>query len=178
MKRDHDTALFALDDYVRGRGEDVADYELELFERALAEDAPELRLHNALHRTFRSLDARGALELWLTAKDVERVRKSSRVFYAELAEALVTTSIPDDVELMIVRIPLDLTGVRQLDAHVVTPDGRTLKRMPDIAFDPADGAIFACCEADLARLIFTGTAPSTTKVYATYDDGQRLIAQM
>jgi hypothetical protein len=48
--------------------------------------------------------------------------------------------------------------------------------MPDIAFDPADGAVFACCEAELARA--SANTPTITRVYAFDDDGRRLLCEL
>jgi hypothetical protein len=56
-------------------------------------------------------------------------------------------------------------------------DGRILKTMPDIRFDSSDNAIFACCEADLARAAVS--VERTTRFWA-YDDGpeRRLLLEV
>ena len=48
-------------------------YEEDLFARALAGAAPELAFHTALGEQLRAMNARGTLDLWLTARGVERV---------------------------------------------------------------------------------------------------------
>jgi hypothetical protein len=179
MTRELDAAIARLDDYVRGRvGEDDDAYEEALFARALADDAPELAFRARVGASLRTLDARGTLDVWLTARDVERVRASGlRTFFHEIDPAHpVAPQLPADAELVITRVPIDLAGVRALDVEVLSPDGRLLKRMPDVAFDPADGAIFACCEAELAR---TAAASQTiTRLWATDDGGRRLVGEL
>jgi hypothetical protein len=115
------------------------------------------------------------LQLWLTSRDLDRVRATgARIHYAELADT--QNGFPDDAELVIVRVPLDLRSVHKLDGEVLTPDGRLVKAMPDIHFDPADGAIYACCEADLART--AASSRMISRLYATDDSGRRLVLEM
>lgn len=172
-------ALERLDDYLRGHdaGEDVDAYEDDLFARALAGDAPELAFRAALGVTLREMQARGTIEPWLTAREVERLRTSSlRVVFLEY-ESLLGATIPDDAELVVTRVPIDLRGARRVDAEVTAPDGTVLKVMPEIRFDPADGAVWACCEADLARVAHG--ARTLTKVWAVDDEQRRtLIAEL
>lgn len=129
---------------------------------------------------MRAMNALGTMDIWLTAKDVERVVKSGRrVIQVELD--LAAPAVPDlsqDFDILITRIPLPLEGVWRLEAELYSAaSGERLKVMPDIAFDPADGAVFACCEAELARA--AATAPTTiTRVYATDDGGRRLLCEL
>ena len=53
---------------------------------------------------------------------------------------------------------------------------RLSKVMPDVSFDAVDGAVFLCCEGDLARA--TAGFVATTRFYARYDDGRRLLAEI
>jgi hypothetical protein len=180
MKSDFNSALAQLDDYVRGvqSGEHASAYEDDLFARALADDATELAFRAALGSTLLSMGARGTLDLWLTRRDLERVLTSGlRVIQFELD--LARLSLPDlsvDFDLIVTKIPLDLTGIRRLDAEIFTPDGVLLKTMPDIAFDPADRAVYACCEAELART--AASARTITRVWATDDQGRRLLTEI
>jgi hypothetical protein len=155
MTETFDTALLELDDYIRNRQAEarVADYEEDLFERALAERAPELAFRAGLGGTLHAMNARGTLDLWITQGQIAELRARGLnlvVFDVDPANP-TTPEIPPTADLVIAKVPLDLTGVRRLDAEVLTDDGRLLKRMPDIDFDPAEGAIFTCCEAELAR---------------------------
>jgi len=151
-----DAAVARLDDYLRRRelpAEDATTeaYEEDLFARALEGAAPELRFMQDLASTVREMGARGTLDLWLTAREAAQVRATrAHVAYFDIADPSVT--IPDDAELLIVRFPVALDGIRAVDVEVLAPDGRVAKRMPDVPFDPADGAIFACCDAALARI--------------------------
>jgi hypothetical protein len=169
-----------LDDYVRGAADDALahDYEEDLFARALAGEAPELAFRVELGATLREMEARGALELWITARDVERIRASGlRVVLFELdLENPTVPEIPPGTDLLIARVPLDLTGVQSLEIEVLSSDGHVLKRMPDLQFDPADGGIFACCEADLARL--AANANRTSRFWAVADSGRRLLLEL
>lgn len=169
-----------LDDYIRGGVDDAQahDYEEELFARSLAGEATELTFRFELAATLREMDARGATELWLTARDVERVRASGlRVVMYELdMENPTMPEIPPGTDLLISRVPLDLTGVQALEIEVLSTDGRVLKRMPDVLFDPADGGIFACCEADLARI--AANADRTSRFWAVDDSGRRLLLEV
>jgi hypothetical protein len=178
---DVQSALARLDDYVRGHdGDDAAhEYEEALFGRALAGNAPEADFHASLGSTLRFMDARGSLELWLTGRDVERVRASGlKTVLYEYTKNLELPEIPPGTDLLITRVPLPLEGVRSIEAEVYANDGRLLKRMPDVLFDPADGAVFACCEAELARAAASNTQRTVTKVWVVTDTERRLLAEL
>jgi hypothetical protein len=181
MRHVLDPALLQLDDYVRGRGSDtdVDAYETDLFERALGDSAPELSLRSGLERTLKEMKQRGTLDLWLTRSQVEGLSKQGlKVAYFELDMANPTQpEIAPDADLLVAKVPLDLSGVRRLEAELLADDGRILKTMPDIRFDSSDNAIFACCEADLARAAVS--VERTTRFWA-YDDGpeRRLLLEV
>lgn len=173
-----DAALLRLDDYVRGRDADADDaYEAALFERALAGNAPELTIRDGLERRFREMKARGTIDPWLTRSQVEELatrglKVAHQVFHAGNPQPF---DIPDDADLVVTRIPVDLTGVTRLEVEISTLDGRVLKRMPDVPFDREEGALFACCEAELAR-----TAISVTRISRFWSVGEgerRLIVE-
>lgn len=176
-----DPALLQLDDYVRGRGSDAeADtYEADLFERALGDDAPELSLRSGLEHTLKQMQQRGTLDLWLTRSQFESLSKQGlKVAYFELD--MLNPKQPEiaaDADLLVAKVPLNLTGVRRLEAELLTNDGRVLKTMPDIHFDSRDNAIFACCEAELAR---TAVSVERTTRFWAYDDGpeRRLLLEV
>jgi hypothetical protein len=178
--KDFEALTERLDAYIRGAGDDALahEYEEELFARSLAGEAPELAFRLGLAATLREMGARGALELWITARDVERIVASGlRVVLFELdMENPTMPEIPPGTDLLIGRVPLDLTGVRSLEIEVFSRDGQVLKRMPDVLFDPADGAIFACCEADLARI--AANADRSSRFWAVDDSGRRLLLEV
>ena len=121
---------------------------------------------------------RGTLSLWLTTRGVDELADSGlRILRFTLD--LTQPSGPDlqsEFDILVTKVLIDLTGVRRLEAEVLSPDGRLLKVMSDIPFDTADGAVYACSEADLARA--AASVSSLTRVFATYDDGRRLIGEI
>lgn len=180
MKGDLDAATARLDEYARGKLADAAasEYEQDLFARALDGAAPELVFRDQLQRTLREMKERGTIDPWITARDLERLRGSGlRVEFFELD--LAQPSMPDlsrDFDVLVTRIALDLSGVQRLDAEVLTPAGQLVKMMPDISFDPADGAVYACCEAELARS--AASATTLTRVWAIGDSGRKLLLEL
>ena len=187
MTQPMDAALARLEDYIRG-GSDagreadapaVDAYEEDLFARALAGAAPELAFRSKLAELFQVMNARGTLDLWLTAGEVERVVASGlRVVRFDLdVENPRAPELPAEFDILITRVPVDLTGVRRLDAEVFSTSGERLKLMPEITFDPADGAVFACCEADLARAA-ASAVQTVTRVWATGEGGRRLLCEI
>jgi hypothetical protein len=177
---DLDTALARLDDYLRRHAsvEPADDYEQDLFERALAGAAPELGLREHLETALRAMNARGTLDLWLTAREVEQLSaRGLRVLHYVLDPPNpAPLDLSADFDILVTKILIDLTGIRRVDAEVLTPDGVRLKLMPDIGFDPKDGAVFACCEAELARV--SSAAKTVTRVWAHDDAGRRLIGEI
>jgi hypothetical protein len=178
--KDFEAATARLDDYVRGAlGDEHADgFEDELFERALAGSAPELAFRHGLGATLNAMDARGTLDPWITAHDLERVRASGlNIVYFEVdLENPSMPEIPQGTDLLIGRIPLDLTGVRELEVEALASDGRVLKSMPDVKFDRSDNAIYACCEADLA--LIAARADRTTRFWAVDESGRKLLLEL
>lgn len=182
MTQPFDTgALERLDDYARGQLPDgeVEAYEEDLFTRALAGEAPELTFRRDLGKTLRVMNARGTTDLWLDRRQAEAlVASGAKVlrFELELNAPANDANIPDfsvDFDLLLTRVKVDLRGLEQLDAEVTTPEGRVLKTMPEIAFDPDEGAVYMCCEADLARVV--GTFKTTTRLWGTDKAGSRRL---
>lgn len=174
------TTLERLDDYVRGHGDEdsVAAYEDDLFARALSNEAPELAFRSNLAASLRFMRAKGTLDMWLTAREVAQVRSSSlRTAYIDVGGPhLSPLEISADVDLVITKVPLELEGVESLEVEVLSEDGRLLKRMPDVAFDPSDGAIFACCDIELAKIAFASNC--ITRIWATDVNGRRLLKNL
>ena len=179
MTRAAATDLERLDDYVRGQGTDDEweAYELRLFARAVADDAPELAFRDSVAAAFSKLKGTNTLDLWLTSRDVERLRASGvRAAFLEYDTTNPQASLPTDVDLLVMKVPLDLADIETLDVDVIAPDGRLLKRMPDVAFDRADGAIYACCDIELARI--AAGSGRIAQVWGTGAGGRRLLAEM
>lgn len=180
MRGDIDSAIASLDDYVRGQmaEHEANDYEEDLFARALLQESPELTWRDDVGRVLQIMKKRGTLSLWLTARGVDELADSGlRVLRFTLDPTHPSgPDLQSEFDILVTKVLIDLTGVRRLEAEVFSPDGRLLKVMPDIPFDPADGAVYACCEADLARA--AASVSSLTRVFATYDDGRRLIGEI
>jgi hypothetical protein len=180
MKPELDAALSALDDYVRGHlpDADAERYEAELFGRALAGAAPELGFRDHVGRTLRVMASRGTLDMWLTQREVERMNASNlRILHFELdLDRPDRPDLSSDFDILITKIRIDLRGVHQLDAEILAPDGRLLKNMPDVSFDAAQGVVYACCEAELARAALA--AQTITRLWVTDDSGRRLLREL
>ncbi|HEY0707924.1 MAG TPA: hypothetical protein VGG33_14060 [Polyangia bacterium] len=155
-------ALATVDDYVTGvMDEGRADeFEQALFAAAGggAELDAALVFHDRLLRTATRALASGTWEIGATRREVDALLASGRrIDYAELDQLLAgEVSVPSDaaVELVIVRLPVDLTGVEQVDFEITEPGGRSVKTIRDFRFDAADGALYAVCAAGLARTAF------------------------
>ncbi len=175
-----DESMAQLDDYVRGNlpESDVDSFEEELFARALRDEAPELAFREDLGRTLLGMRDRGTLDVWLTARGVaDLVASGAKVARFDLD--LANPGAPDfsqDFDLLVTRVPLSFDGVDTLEADVMTPDGRVLKTMPDIRFDREDGAVYACCERELA--IVAAQVSTVTRVWARSSAGRRLVAEI
>ncbi|MEZ4407858.1 MAG: hypothetical protein R3A52_15500 [Polyangiales bacterium] len=172
--------LERLDDYLRGAMTDgeVDAYEEDLFARAATGDAPELAFRERLATSVRLAVERGTFEVHVTAAEADRIAASGlKVQRLELANTpeMQTCAVERDCDLMISRFPIDLTGVRGLDVEIYAGD-RLSKVMPDVSFDANDGAVFLCCEGELARKAAGFVA--RTKLYARYDDGRRMVAEI
>lgn len=181
LGHDLDARGAALDDYVRGAMDDAraSDYEEDLFERALAGEAPEVTFRASLGAALRAMKARGTLDLWLTAAEVERLQGAGNlhvVLYNFNLERPVPPEIPAGADLVIARVPVDLRGVSRLDAEIVAADGSILKLMPDVVFEPDDLAVYACCEAELARV--ASATRTTTRLWAVSGSGRRLVVEL
>lgn len=174
------SALEQLDDYLRGHmpDEQVEAYEDDLFARALHAEAPELGFRASLGNTLRVMSVRGTLDMWITERDIAGLEaKGLRVRRYDVdVEHFALPDLNGEFDILVTRVPFDLTGIRRLDAEVFSLSGHQLKRMPDITFDPADGAVFACCEAELARA--ASAMNTVTRVYAVDDSGKRLLCEL
>jgi hypothetical protein len=174
-----DDALALIDDYVRGHlpERDVEAFEDDLFARALRDETPELAFREGLGRTLREMKERGTLQMWLTERDLaELIASGARVRRFDLD--LTHPTEPDfsgDFDILVTRVPMSFEGIEHLDAEVLARDGRVLKTMPDIAFERSDGAIYACCERELA--IAAARSMTITRLWADGTGGRRLIAE-
>jgi hypothetical protein len=170
--QEHDDGhLAALDDYVTGVMDDSRALELEqaLFAGAGGGGERDLALlfHDRLLQAATRALAAGTWDIGATRREVDALLASGRrIDYAELDQLMTgEVSVPSDaaVELVIVRLPVDLTGVDQVDFEITEPDGRPVKTIRDFRFDPADGALYAVCAASLAQTAF-GRPDAITRI--------------
>ena len=113
------------------------------------------------------LDARGTFHPGFTQKQADALRASGRrVAWLDLeaGERIAHMKFPRDAEFMVIRAPFDLTGVTRIDCEIEVPGIGVIKTMRDTVFDPADEALFACCEAALA--IQASRSPSIWHCYS------------
>jgi hypothetical protein len=177
-----DEAHARLDDYVRRNMNeaDVDAFEAELFARAVRGESPELAFRRDLGRTLRSMNELGSLRIWLTARQTAELVASGvkvRRFDFDPAKPDVA-DVSGDFDLLVTRVPLLLEGVEHLEAEVFSSDGKLLKTMPDITFDPADGAIYACCERELAIASAHAAPLTVTRVWSREPSGRRLLLEI
>ena len=175
-----DEAAARLDDYVRGALDDTEaeTFEEELFARALRDEAPELTFREDLRRTFQAMKERGTIDIWLTERGLaELIASGAKVRRYDLDPAQpAKPDLSGDFDIFVTRVPIPLEDVEQLEAEVLSPDGQVLKVMPDITFERTDGAIYACCERELA--IAAARAPTVTRLWARETGGRRLLAEL
>ena len=81
------------------------------------------------------------------------------------------------------RFAVDLTGVKRLDWELGLHGIGVVKLHPDIEFDAADGAVFTCCEVELARAGALAARRAGVNLFARFwavdDDGaRRLLVEM
>jgi hypothetical protein len=160
--------LAALDDYVRGT---LSEAEAEAFEQRLfadacapiarssgevaertADETPSLEdvtTFLALWDGVRDLCARGTFSLILTEREARHLLSSGiKVAYFDV-DAPGPAHLSLSSEILLTRFALDLTGVEQLDVELMAGE-QVVKTIHDVSFDPALGAVYMACEAELA----------------------------
>jgi hypothetical protein len=60
--------------------------------------------------------------------------------------------LPDDVEIVVTRLGVDVRGFDHVEVECQTLAGQPIKTFRDVRCDPETGALYAVCEAPLARL--------------------------
>lgn len=169
-----DDRLDRLDDYVRGqkRDDDEA-YEEDLFARALEGDAKELVAFDSLTASLRDLARRGTLPNFATATEVERLRQDLGTHAVFVEPETATQSISKDAKLLIIKVPLDLTGIDRVDVENVVEGVGVVKTMPDVVFEKGATALYLCCEMALATRA-GAVGPIVTRFWG-YRDGERRL---
>jgi hypothetical protein len=89
-----------------------------------------------------------------TADSINALR--GRGFKVEVADAVPGTPYhvrwSEAAEIVVTHFVVDMRGHSgRFDVEIETPDGRVVKVMPEVTYDPNDGSFYAVCEAALAR---------------------------
>ena len=150
-------ALCLFDDYVSGAlGEaEALAFETELFERAAAGVASDALFVDHLALLGRFLQGRGGLGNGSTRAQVEALINSGlRVHTFDLGSGgrVELGPLPDDIDIVVTRLAIDARGFDQVEVDCQTLAGQLIKTFRDVQCDPESGALYAVCEAPLARL--------------------------
>ena len=151
-----DDALGLLDDYLScALSEERADeFEGVLFTAAASRAAPELAHLDALFSHAAWLVPRGGFMSGTTAQVIRHLRALPRVHYIDVLPDTRPEAWPEDTELVVYRLAVDLRGYERVDVEVSDAAGKHLKWFRDCVFDPSDGALYGVCDAPLARSTF------------------------
>jgi hypothetical protein len=161
----------------------------EAFEEALfaaaAEDGVDaglLRAHLSLREGLRDLDDRGLLDNFITRSMVERIRSApDRV--VQLQEMGSGPTLPDarpadDADVFISRWVLgDMRAAVAIDLESYI-DGRLVKTIAEVDFDPNDDSVYTCCSGALARQAYhllAGLGERRVCFVARAADGSRRV---
>lgn len=145
-----------LDDYLFGAlpEEQVDAFEQALFDSAARGDNAESQFLDRVGVWGRFLAARSGLIDNFTRAFVDSLVE--RGFKVEIEEAKpgqpFSPQWSEEAEIAVTRYAFDVRGhTGRLEADVETPEGDRVKTFRDVLYDPTDGAIYAVCEALLAR---------------------------
>lgn len=153
MKTDG-TELARLDRYLAG---ELSDEEAERVEEELFADGELAEAAAFLDRVTESgarLAAGGTFDPSATGREVDALMQSGRrcfffEFTAEQREWVI--QLPRWAEIFVYKFAFDTRGWDRFDLEMAIPGQGTVKTMPDLRFDPADGALYGVCEAELAQ---------------------------
>lgn len=167
---DRDQVLALIDDYVSGR---MNDAERELFEERLFaledEVQAEVAFLDRLARFTHHIVARGLLHPSLMREELDQlVVGGTRVDLRELGAPGVVTVQPleEGAQVVVQRADLRLFDVTNVDLEIVLPELGHVKTLRDLAVDPNDGAVYACCDAVLFRMAMAESPRTTFRVVA------------
>lgn len=173
--------LTELDDYVSGYMSDEAalGFEDDLFATAAAGEATAPEFLDHIGRFGRYLKERVGLAMGSSRAFVDQLRGSGlNVQYSELTPGTPVRSAPiaDDTDIVISRVDVDLRGYSDIEVAIELPDGTPLKTFRDVECDPGDGALYAVCEATLARMALS--VHTVARISATRDGKRIAVAAL
>jgi hypothetical protein len=174
-------SLTELDDYLSGfmPDETATGFEEELFALSAAGETASADFVDRLGRFGRYLQARVGLAMGSSRAQVDRILASGlKVEYAELPPnvPIRAARIPDDTEIVISRLDVDLRGYSDIQVNIERPDGTLLKTFRDVECAPEDGALYAVCEATLARMAYS--VHTIARISATRDGRREQVATL
>ena len=171
-----DEALELLDDYMSGALQEADAFEDELFERAARGEASEALFVDRVALLGRFLAGRGGLAMGTTRAQVEAlIERGLRIHTIDLGSGgrVELGPFPDDVDLVVTKIAVDARGFDHLEVDCHTLAGQLVKTFRDVQCDPEEGALYAVCEAPLARLsLLVGPVVATM---TGVRDGERVV---
>lgn len=174
-------SLVELDDYLSGfmPDETAAGFEEELFALSAAGETASAEFVDRLGRFGRYLQDRVGLAMGSSRALVDRLLASElKVEYTEIPPnvTLRATRIADDTEIVISRLGVDLRGYSDIQVNIERPDGTLLKTFRDVECAPEDGALYAVCEATLARMAYV--VHTIARITATRDGKREQVATL
>jgi hypothetical protein len=142
----------ALDDYLARH---MPDDEAEAFEEALFDAAAEgeVRFADRLARLGRRLHELRLFEHKFTRRDYDRLSAAGvRIELRDAGPPGPTDNYPPgDVDMVVVRVPLELDGLRQVDVEFEVPGVGVIKTLRDLEVDEEEGALYLACDVNLMR---------------------------
>lgn len=171
--------LAALDDYVSGlmpESEEAA-FEEALFADAASGDTQDAVFFDDLARLTRFVGRHGIIATSFTRAQIDALAKEVRMFVFELSPgAQEIEPFPEDVDIVVTHLNVDLRAFDSADVEVERPDGTHIKTFCDVGCDPADGSVFAWCEAPLARMALL-SGPTVTRVFGIQGGERQQIVE-
>ncbi|MBC7170793.1 MAG: hypothetical protein H5U40_00110 [Polyangiaceae bacterium] len=166
--------LSAIDDYVSGHMDDV---EAERLEEALfaSADADAMLFLDRVARLGDFIVALGTLHPGITRREIDALAAAGRrVDLRDLGAPGAYTFAPvGDVDIVVQRAAVGLFGVERVDIEIDLPNVGHVKTLRDVRVDPDDGAVYAACDATLARMAMTASERSIHRIVVERD-GQRV----
>jgi hypothetical protein len=142
--------LAELDDYADGALAEPEAEALEelLFEAAMRGEQPASE-YLALRDGIVNLVQRGTFAVVMTEAGAERVRAAGHKLAYLDVDATGPVTLSRSAEVLLLRFGLDLRDVKRLDVELLSGD-QLVKTIADVEFEPADGAVYMACEAEMA----------------------------
>jgi hypothetical protein len=83
---------------------------------------------------------------------------------------------PPDAEIVVSRFDVRLFDVARVDVELSLPEADVTAILRDVRVDPRDGALYTCCERDLAALTFGSGERVVVRVVGERDGRRQELA--